>query len=237
MRISKNSWLINRPIAHRGLWGNGIVENTLAAYQNAIDNGYPIEIDVYCTKDGHPVVFHDKTLVRMTGQDGFIFDKTLDELKALKILGTTESIPTFNQVLELCENKTPLLIELKDQPDKSYVERVVKRLKEYKGEFAVQSFNPLIINKIRKLAPEFIRGILATNVAEEESKFTQYVVKNMPLNFLIKPDFISYYYGGIPLKKGKLKDKPLICWTVTDKEIYQKVKPYVNNIIFENFIP
>ena len=83
MRIDNNSWLFNRPIAHRGLWGGHIIENSLPAYQNAINHGYPIEIDIYQSVDGELFSFHDKTLKRMTGADGFVYEKTLAELKAL----------------------------------------------------------------------------------------------------------------------------------------------------------
>ena len=144
MRLDKNHWLLNIPVAHRGLWNENICENSLSAYKNAIEHKFPIEIDVYSTKDGVLMSFHDKTLSRMTGEKGFIFDKTFEELKSLKLIGSDESIPTFDQVLSICEGKTPLLIELKDQPDKTYVDRVVERLKKYKGEFAIQSLTPFI---------------------------------------------------------------------------------------------
>ena len=185
MRIYKDSWLTTRPIAHRGLWGGNIIENSLTAYQNAVNNGYPIEIDLYRSKDGVLMSFHDATLNRMTGADGFIYDKTFFELKNLRLLGSSETIPTFDQVLSLVDGKVPLLIELKDQPDKTYIDKVVARLKNYKGEFAVQSFNPLYIKRVKKLAPEFIRGILGTNEKPiNTTPFTRFIIRKMPLNFL-----------------------------------------------------
>lgn len=236
-RIPKNYWLLNRPVAHRGLWGGEIIENSLTAYRNAVEKGYPIEIDLYVTKDGKLVSFHDSTLKRMTGADGYIYDKTLAELKQLQLLGTDERIPTFDEVLEIAENKVPLLIEIKDQPDKTVVEKTVERLKSYKGEFALQSFNPLYIKKVKKLAPQFIRGILATQDAGKKSAITNYIVKKMPLNFLIKPDFISYDYKGIPKYAKKTKKIPVISWTITSKEIETTVRPFIDNIIFEHYIP
>lgn len=236
-RIPKNYWLLNRPVAHRGLWGGEIIENSLTAYRNAVEKGYPIEIDLYVTKDGHLVSFHDSTLKRMTGADGYIYEKTLAELKQLQLLGTDERIPTFDEVLEIAENKVPLLIEIKDQPDKTVVEKTVERLKSYKGEFALQSFNPLYIKKVKKLAPQFIRGILATQDAGKKSAITNYIVKKMPLNFLIKPDFISYDYKGIPKYAKKTKKMPVISWTITSKEIETTVRPFIDNIIFEHYIP
>ena len=59
----------------------------------------------------------------------------------------------------------------------------------------------------------------------------------MPLNFLIKPDFVSYNYKGLPLKKRKTKHKTVLAWTVTSNKIAHTVNDFCDNIIFENFIP
>ena len=225
MRLNKDYWLLNKPVAHRGLWGDEIIENSITAYRNAVEKGYPIEIDVYVTKDDKLVSFHDKTLKRMTGADGFVYEKTLAELKELRLAGTDEQIPTFDEVLAICENKTPILIEIKDQPNNTVVEKVIERLKSYKGEFALQSFNPLYIKKVKKLAPSFIRGILGRHDAKNKSAFTRLIVKKMLLNFLIKPDFISYSYKGIPKYTKKSKKIPVIAWTVTSAEIISITAP------------
>ncbi len=238
MRLSKDNWLLNMPIAHRGLWGNDIIENSLPAYENAIKNNFAIEIDLYSSTDGEIYAFHDDTLKRMTGENGFIYDKTSKELSKLKLANSEYSIPTFEQVLRLVNGRVPLLIELKNQPDKSYIDKVINRLKFYKGEFAIQSFDPFYINRVKKLAPNFIRGILGTKTFSKHLPFIKrIIVKNLTLNFLIKPDFISYSYEDLPLKKSKTKNILLITWTITSKSDYQKIKPLVNNIIFENFLP
>lgn len=238
MRLNKDYWLLNRPVAHRGLWGGEVIENSLTAYRNAAEKGYPIEIDVYVTKDGHLVSFHDQTLNRMTGADGFVYEKTLAELKELRLAGTNEQIPTFDEVLEICENKVPILIEIKDHPkDDSVVAKTIERLRSYKGEFALQSFNPLYMIKAKKLAPEFIRGILGTHNAVNKSFFIKLIIKKMLLIFLIKPDFISYDFNGIPKYAKKTKKMPVISWTIKSKEEEQTVRPFINNIIFENYSP
>ena len=238
MRLKSDSWLLTKPIAHRGLWGDKIVENSLSAYKNAVDNGYPIEIDLYSSSDGVLFSFHDQDLMRMTGENGFIYEKTAKELSNIKLIGCDESIPTFDEVLSVVDGKVPLLIELKDQPNKSYVDKVINRLKSYKGEFAIQSFNPLYIKRVKKLAPRFIRGILGTKTHSKHLPFIKRkIVKNMLLNFLIKPDFISYSFEDLPLKKCKVKKLPVITWTITSEKDYQQIKPYAKNIIFEHFIP
>jgi glycerophosphoryl diester phosphodiesterase len=236
MRTNKDCFLFNKPIAHRGLWNENIVENSLLAYQNAVEHGYPIEIDLYSTTDNEIVCFHDDTLSRMTGKDGFIYDKTLSELKELSLKNSGQKIPTLKEVLNLVSGKVPLLIEFKDQPNKNYISIAVKILKEYKGDFAVQSFNPLYLLKIKKLAPNFIIGVLGTNTPPKERSFlTKFIVKNLSLNFLIKPDFISYNYKGLPIKKPF--NLPLLAWTIRDNEQATKALTFADNIIFENFIP
>lgn len=237
MRIKDDHWLKTLPIAHRGLWGGDIPENSITAYKNAVLSHYAIEIDLFPTADGEIVCFHDNTLDRMTGACGDISSKTLAELKTLRLNGTNETIPTFSEVLSAVNGKTPILIEFKNRKDNSYVYKAVKILKDYRGEFAVQSFNPFILRKIKKLAPEFLRGVLAAKTPDTESKIEKFVVKRMPFNFLCKPDFISYDYKGLPLKKSKLKSRPLIAWTVRDCLTAEKIKPLCDNIIFENFIP
>ena len=233
MRLKEDSWLFTRHIAHRGLWGDDVPENSLTAYARAVEKGYAIEIDLYLSKDGVLFSVHDSKLKRLCGVDKFVYDLTAEEIKQLSLCGTDEKIPTFDEVLELVDGKTPLLIEIKDQPSKLIVENIVGRLKTYKGEFALQSFNPFYIRKVRYLAPEFIRGILAAKNPDTDSKIKKFVVSKMPFNFTAKPDFISYEYNGLPLKT-KL---PVITWTVTTKDIHEKVKPYAKNIIFEGFIP
>ncbi len=235
MRVDENSWLLKTPIAHRGLWDDNIVENSITSYHNAVKFNYPIEIDVFLTTDGHLVSFHDDNLKRMTGENGLIYNKSLAELNQLRLNNTDEKIPTFDQVLEICENKIPVLIEIKNQPNKQVVDKVVKRLKMYKGQFAVISFNPLYLKRVKKLAPEFIRGILADTLNLDKSRLIRYIVRKMPLNFICKPDFICMNYKSLPLKIGK--KRPIIAWTVTDQSILDKIKPYSQNFIFENFIP
>lgn len=238
MRVNKDSVLFTRPVAHRGLWGKDIIENSIPAYKNAVSHGYPIEIDVYCTTDGVLMSFHDKSLFRMTGADGFIYEKTFAELNKLHLLNSEQKIPTLEQVLECVDGKVPLLIELKDQPNGSYIEKFVARMKSYKGEFAVQAFNPLYINKVKKLAPEFIRGILGTNEnVDGTTHFTRFIIRKLPLNFLIKPDFISYKHTALPLKKRKTKNKFIFAWTLTDQLSADTALKYADNIIFESFIP
>lgn len=237
MKISDTHWLKTVPIAHRGLWGNGIVENSLTAYQNAVDNGYAIEIDLHLSSDKVLFSFHDSTLKRMTGEEGLLSDKTYDELKSLTLVGSNEKIPTFDEILDLVDGKVPLLIEIKNQPDKSVVDRIVKRLETYKGEYALQSFNPLYMLRVKKLNPNIIRGVLSSKHKFKTSAFNNFAIHSMMFNFLIKPDFLSYDHVYLPIPKRRVGKKTVLAWTITDQSALDKAKKSADNFIFEHFIP
>lgn len=236
MNLQNDFWLFTRPIAHRGLWGGDIVENSLTAYRVAADSGYPIEIDLFLTTDNEIVCFHDDTLDRMTGIKGKITEKTLAELKALSLLGTDEKIPTLNEVLSLVAGKVPILIEIKDQENDYIVDKTVDILKKYDGEFAVQSFNPFYIKKVKRLASDFVCGILGTH-EKERGRITNFVLKHLCFNFMIKPDFISFHKGGLKFVKRKAKKTPVIAWTILNDKERQSLPSFIKNFIFENFIP
>ena len=124
-------------VAHRGAH-IGIPENTLAAYQKAIDLGCDyIEIDVRTTKDGHYVSIHNKDVDAYT-QDatGLVKDFTLAELQALDIGSRidpkwkNERVPTFEDILKLCQGKIGIYLDLKDAP----VEPLLKLIRKYDME-------------------------------------------------------------------------------------------------------
>ena len=105
--------------AHRGDWRNA-PENSLLAYQSAIDMGVDIiEIDLAKTSDGVIVIMHDQTIDRTTNGKGKPSDYTYEELKKFHLkngLGrlTRNTIPTLEEVMLLAKGK--VLVNL----DKSY---------------------------------------------------------------------------------------------------------------------
>ena len=110
-------------------------------------------------------------------------------------------------------------------------------LKDYKGEFALQSFDPRILRQIKKQAPHILRGQLACKNSGQKSAFSRWVVRFMPMNFLNKPHFISYCSADLPYRRAKRRGALLLCWTVRDEDEYLRVKPLVDNVIFENIRP
>lgn len=240
----KISWIKETPIAHRGLHTKDIPENSLSAFENALKNNYAIELDVQFTKDKEVVVFHDENLKRMTNDTRNIEDVNYDELKNLRLGNTNEIIPTLEEVLELVDSKVAILIEIKDCKD--YIElseKTYEILKGYEGNYAIQSFNPFILEWYKNNAREAIRGQLSgtfTEGSESLNSFEKFVLKNMLLNFKSKPNYIGYELEGIPkskLESLRKKGVPIIVWTVKNKEDMEKAYKYSDNITFEKFLP
>mgnify|MGYP001631700341 FL=1 len=119
---------------HRGYHDKPqIPENSLPAFRRAIDHGWGAELDVHLLKDGTLAVFHDSDLSRCAGVSGMIEDLTLPELKKLRLEGTDEQIPLFDEVLALFADAAPLIIELKSANGNHYAltNAVCERLDSY----------------------------------------------------------------------------------------------------------
>lgn len=84
--------------AHRG-GTSAAPENTMAAFQDAVDLGYThVETDVHVTSDGVVVAFHDNDLERTCGIRGRIEETTWDVLRRARVDGR-EPIPRLEEVL------------------------------------------------------------------------------------------------------------------------------------------
>ena len=235
----KKSWLFSRPIAHRGLHGIDAPENSLAAFGKAIEAGFPIEIDVRPIDDGTVVVFHDDKLTRMTGLDGYVCNMTKSDLEKVRLRNSDERIPTFKEVLEFVDGRTPLLIEIKNDSTVGQLERdTLELLSSYKGEYAVQSFNPYSMEFFKKNAPQIPRGQLSCFFDKKDlGFFKRFVLKRLKMNKVSSPDFISYNHANLPNKYVTKTKLPTLAWTVRSNAEMEKCLPYCDNIIFENFIP
>jgi glycerophosphoryl diester phosphodiesterase len=237
-----NSFIVNKLYAHRGLHSRekAIPENSLIAFQKAINEGYGIELDVQSLEDFTPVVFHDSTLSRLTGQDGYINNIRKDDLVNYKLLNTNETIPTLKEVLELIDGKVPVIIEIKNRFRAGNLEKkVFDLIKKYKGEVAVVSFNPYVLNWFKNNAPHIYRGQLSSFFDDRKlSPFRKIFVKRLRLTRLSSPHFIAYNADNLPNRFVKrFKHMPLLAWTVKNQEEYLRVVKYCDNVIFEGFVP
>ncbi len=144
-------------IAHRG----GLAyapENTLAAFQNGIDQGVDwLEFDVQMTKDGALVVIHDETVDRTTNGTGAVRDMTLDQVRSLDA-GRGEQVPTFLEVIQLAKSHgVKILPETKSAHLYPGVEEKMLRELEhtaYLDHTVIQSFEADSLEKLHRLNPQ-----------------------------------------------------------------------------------
>jgi len=237
--------LLASPIAHRGLHNDSMPENSMAAFANAIENGYNIEIDVHLLKDGTVVVFHDSNTKRMTGKEGKISKLSLADIKSDEyLLPNGEHIPLLAELLELIDGKVGLLIELKSiKAFSKKLERATYQLiKGLENWVFIQSFNPSSIRWFNKHANEFIRGQLAIRPKNTFLNFIYfYTISGLSYRFG-KYHFLAYDARGITYKRVarlvEQKKIKLAIWTVNDdKKLASAIEAKADLIIFEHITP
>ena len=141
-------------IGHRGAKGH-IAENTLASIKKAIDLGADgVEIDVFKCLTGEIVVFHDKSLDKLTNGIGLIEEKTLEELKKLRVLDSQEQIPTLLEVIKSIDEDVFLNIELKGRNTAEGSLDLVKKHITKSDNILFSSFNWDELKDLRKLDSE-----------------------------------------------------------------------------------
>jgi len=169
-------------VAHRGSSG-AAPENTLAAFQQAIDDGADmIELDVRMTKDFELVVLHDRNVRRTTNGRGNIWDLTLADIHWLdagawfnkKFAG--EHIPTLRQVFDLLPPHLKLNIEVKTDGEHrrrlAFEESLILLIRErhFVQRVLVSSFDHRFLHRFHNLDPEIPIGALYSPVRDIAKK-------------------------------------------------------------------
>lgn len=134
---------MQRPIAHRGLHNATVPENSLMAFRYALNAGQGIECDVRILSDDTPVIFHDRTLTRLTKESGAIVTQTVDSLALVRLGESGEKIPQLQDVLHLVQGRVPLILELKTNPLRAVHDAriVADAVKDYSGTLILSSFS------------------------------------------------------------------------------------------------
>jgi glycerophosphoryl diester phosphodiesterase len=239
------SWIKDHLIAHRGLYreDQSIPENSLKAFQNALDHGYSIELDVNVLKDGTVLSFHDDHFQRLCNDSRLLSDVSYEAIRDLRYVNSDEHIPTLKEVLKLVNGKVPLLIELKPQGDVLLLcESFMKVMKDYQGVYAIFSFHPKVVHWFKKNHPYIIRGQISEYFKnnKELKSIYKYLMKSMFFNRFTKPDFISYSIHDMPnkyLDKLKKKGIVIISYAARSQEQFDFVKSHYDNTVFEFFLP
>ena len=144
------------------------LENTIESVKKAIKlNVDGIEIDVFKSKTGELVVYHDPFLSRLSNSNAFIEQISLDSIKKVELKGGL-SIPTLNEVINIIPEKIFLNIELKGSNTAFETNKVIiEYLKEFNlppSKFIISSFRWDELKKFRDLNKDIPIAILVDSL-------------------------------------------------------------------------
>lgn len=236
--------------AHRGLHdlSLGIPENSMAAFQRAIDHGFGAELDVHLMADGNLAVVHDSDLARVCGKKACIEDLIEEELMDYPLMGTGELIPLLEEVLALFQGKTPLIIELKVEGGNAsaLTDAVMAVLEEWDGTYCLESFHPAVLLRLKERYPWVLRGQLSQNFLRDSevgglSLPSRFVLTNLLTTVFTRPDFIAYNWRdrkNLSLRWMRaLYGVHEVDWTVRERETMEALDQAGVTSIFEGFVP
>ena len=219
--ISRINPLILKGVAHRGLWNKNVSENSMEAFRLAI------ELDIHLTKDNDLVVIHDEKLERLTGKSGIVEHLTTKELQENYKLLDGQTIPRFEDVLNLVNEQVPILVELKVyeknyKPLAAKAEEVLSKYVKDKRNFVLISFDP------RSLWPfkgkGYIRLLLIAKSDEYTFTWFKRTVEGLDVEKVLFEEKRVQRYG---------KKHFMNCWTIQSSEDIEKVLPYADAITFD----
>ncbi len=210
------AFLKGQPYAHRGLHGNGVLENSPAAFDGAIKLGHGIECDVQAAEDGTAFVFHDFELDRLTARKGKLANLLASDIDQIDLNDGHGKIPRLRAILTQIAGQVPILIEIKsnDMRVGPLCLSVRRALEGYTGKAAVMSFNPLVSAWFRKNASHIVRGLVVT---EEGGKNLKRRITRHQSLWTAKPDFLAYDVRDFPSSfaaSNRARGLPVVTWTV-----------------------
>lgn len=236
--------------AHRGLHdlAQGRPENSLAAFRAAADAGFGAELDLHLMADGNLAVVHDSDLTRVCGKTARIEDLTAGDLKDYPLQGTSETIPLFEDVLAVFENKTPLVVELKVERGNANVltDAAMARLQAWNGTYCVESFHPGALLRLKEKYPEVVRGQLSQDFMKKGDGNglplpARFALTNLLTSTFTRPDFIAYHWRdrqnlSLRLMK-KLYGVREVAWTVRDRDTMERLEHEGVPVILRSMFP
>jgi len=241
-------WLTARPIAHRGLHDQAVVENTASAFSAAIAAGYGIECDLQVSADGEAMVHHDDALGRLTEGAGPLAALSAAELKRVRFKQSGDRMLSLGELCELVAGRATLVLELKSRfdGDRRLVARAAEVLAGYRGPVAAMSFDPGMVEMLRQIAPRLTRGIVAEHHYAHHDWDRMTKAQKRRLAFLLhapatRPQFVAYGIRDLPALAPwvarRLFALPLLTWTVRSEADRARAAAWADQIIFEGWRP
>jgi glycerophosphoryl diester phosphodiesterase len=201
--------------AHRGDTSEAL-ENTLPAFQSAIDNHYDyIELDTQPDKDGTPVVIHDTNLSRLCGVNKNIGDVTDNELQNMPLLhGDGVTVPKLKDAILLCRDKIMMNVELKNS-DKRFIKKTVRMLEKYdmQDKCVVASLDYNALKTVKEYAPDLKTCYITSIAYGDIGEMKDADVFSIEASFATQTIVDSIHNEG----------KQVFVWTVNNEDDIERV--------------
>ena len=221
------SFLASMIIAHRGgaLLGT---ENSLSCIEKGIATGADmVEVDLHLTADRQIVVCHDRKVNRTTNGKGKIEEMTLAQIRELRLLNrdgtvSNETIPTLEQVLQLCKGKCRLLLEIKKKRDDQYpgIEALADSIVKahgMEGDVVFQSFNDDVLFKLHAIDPTLrLEKLLVVRIGNLliDNSFSKFSWEKY--DFVASFNIFRLFATGHFVRDMHAHGKEVKVWTVDD---------------------
>jgi glycerophosphoryl diester phosphodiesterase len=226
-------------VAHRGKTATVKSENTIEAFEKAIEIGIPqIEFDLRMSQDGYLISYHDRSISRSGGKAKDGIEIAALKYHELQSIARTKGfeVPLFEDILKLCRGRIALDIEIKEE---GYEEQIVKLVTQYLpySNFVIKSFNDASVRKVKDLDPQIEVGLLLGKITGKfpvisilVQFFPEYRILKTGADF-VAPHFRLLRFGF--LWRMKLLNRSVYVWTVNEeRRLFKLMKSkYISAII------
>lgn len=232
------SWLRDVPLAHRGLHGDGVPENSLAAFAAAAAAGVGVELDVQRSRDGIPVIAHDIDLARVGADQRLVADLTAAELAAVRLAGSDRGVPTLGEALAVLAD-VPVMIEIKNRTSAATLlePAVATAVAGHPGPLCVASFNPRSLAWFTDNAPEVPRVQTAGPLHDAPIPgLLRWSLRTLRWLRRVRPCAVSYDIAGLShpaVAAYRATGGCVVTWTVRTAAQLATARARADNVIFE----
>ena len=216
-------------------------ENTIASFLAALLYGADgIELDVWLTRDGEPVVIHDRRTGRVAGIDVDVKEKTMKELSSIS-LGMGQTIPSLRDVLEALPPAARLIVELKE-PDAALPALELVKEHGHLQETLFTSFIPEAVARIREAEPNAAIGLNIGDLkqAEEALRLLPSLRPTTIVLPVVAPIVVGWQVFTNYVEQVKRRGLRLYVWSPIGskpaelEELYKKLRDYIDGAIMND---
>jgi glycerophosphoryl diester phosphodiesterase len=226
-------------VAHRGKTAMVKSENTIEAFQKAIEIGIPqIEFDLRMSQDGYLISYHDRSIIRSGDNEKDRIEIAALKYHELQAIARSKGfeVPLFEDILKLCRGRIDLDIEIKEEGYEDLIVELATQYLQY-SNFVIKSFNDESVRKIKDLDSQIEVGLLLGKVNSKfpflsilAQFFPEYRVLKTGADF-VAPHFRLLRFGF--LWRMKLLNTAVYVWTVNEeRRLFKLMKSkYISAII------